>query len=53
MIILGIDPGLIKTGYGLIQTKGNNCKVLDFGIISPNSKEKLSLRFHNRQLLQQ
>ena len=46
MIILGIDPGLIKTGYGLIQTENNNYKILDFGIISPNSKEKLSERLH-------
>ena len=44
MIILGIDPGLIKTGYGLIQIGNNNRKILDFGIISPNRKEKLSTR---------
>ena len=44
MIILGIDPGLVTTGYGLIQIKNNSCKILDFGIISPNSKEKLSSR---------
>ena len=44
MIILGIDPGLVKTGYGLIQVENNNCRILDFGIISPNSKEKLSSR---------
>jgi len=44
MVILGIDPGLVKTGYGLIQIENNSCRTLDFGIISPNSKEKLSLR---------
>ena len=32
MIILGIDPGLVKTGYGLIQVENNNCRILDFGI---------------------
>ena len=44
MIILGIDPGLVKTGYGLIQVENNNYRILDFGIISPNNKEKLSFR---------
>ena len=44
MIILGIDPGLVKTGYGLIEINENNCKVLDFGVVSPENKEKLSIR---------
>tara|TARA_Y100001970_G_scaffold87107_1_gene109923 strand:- start:611 stop:1096 length:486 start_codon:yes stop_codon:yes gene_type:complete len=45
MIILGIDPGLINTGYGIIQINGNNnLKAIDFGIISPDKKEKLSYR---------
>ncbi len=44
MIILGIDPGLVKTGYGLIEINENDYKVLDFGVVSPESKEKLSIR---------
>ena len=45
MVILGIDPGLINTGYGLIQISGkNNLEAVDFGIISPDKKEKLSNR---------
>ena len=45
MIILGIDPGLINTGYGLIQITGsNNLQAIDFGTISPDKKEKLSYR---------
>ena len=46
MTILGIDPGLINTGYGLIEVKNNNYKILDFGIISPNKKDKLSKRLN-------
>ena len=46
MIILGIDPGLVKTGYGLIEVKNDNCKILDFGIISPNKFDKLSNRLN-------
>ena len=30
MVILGIDPGLINTGYGLIQISGkNNLEAVD------------------------
>ena len=44
MIILGIDPGLITTGYGLLKVKNNNSEILDFGTISPNRKKILSQR---------
>ena len=44
MIILGIDPGLVKTGYGIIKVKNNDCRILDFGIVCPNRKGKLSER---------
>lgn len=34
MVILGIDPGLERVGYGVIETgKGNNYTLLDYGII--------------------
>ena len=46
MIILGIDPGLLQTGYGLIKISGNSRKVLDYGIISPSVKTSLSNRLH-------
>ncbi len=32
-IILGIDPGLADTGYGLVRVSGNSFKCLSFGII--------------------
>ena len=31
--ILGIDPGSINTGYGIIDTKGNHCSHINSGII--------------------
>lgn len=34
-IILGIDPGSIKTGYGLINVFGNSFTHIDNGIIAP------------------
>ena len=44
MIILGIDPGLVQTGYGLIKINGEKKEVLDYGIISPDAKSNLSNR---------
>lgn len=33
MIILGIDPGTIKCGYGIIKKNGNKQEALGYGII--------------------
>jgi len=39
MIILGIDPGLINTGFGIISIQDNKPSLVDYGIISPNRKD--------------
>ena len=31
MIVLGIDPGLAATGYGVVRKTGNNFECLDYG----------------------
>ncbi len=41
MIILGIDPGLILTGYGVIDHQGGRSKLLDGGVIRLNTKTSL------------
>lgn len=48
MKILGIDPGLAATGYGLINKTGNRISIIDYGCIttdkdmpSPQRLEKL------------
>ena len=33
MRILGIDPGSVKTGYGVIDVEGRHIKCVDYGII--------------------
>jgi len=33
VIILGIDPGTAITGFGVIETRGNKYKLLDYGCI--------------------
>ncbi len=39
MRILGIDPGLITTGYGVVDIKAGTIKVLEAGTIKPNPKD--------------
>ncbi|MDR3690302.1 MAG: crossover junction endodeoxyribonuclease RuvC [Fimbriimonas sp.] len=34
MIILGIDPGLERIGYGVIERKGSKLLPLDFGLVT-------------------
>lgn len=45
MIIIGIDPGTISTGYGLIRILDNRYEVLDFGCIQPPPNLKISDRY--------
>jgi crossover junction endodeoxyribonuclease RuvC len=35
MIILGVDPGSIRTGYGAIDTDGRRHRLLEKGILAP------------------
>ncbi|MDP8238113.1 MAG: crossover junction endodeoxyribonuclease RuvC [Candidatus Hatepunaea meridiana] len=43
MIVLGIDPGLSATGYGIIERTGNRITPLNWGVIR-SSKETLPVR---------
>ena len=42
MIVMGIDPGLINTGFGIISFANNEVSTIDFGIISPDVNDDLS-----------
>ena len=44
MNILGIDPGLGTTCYGVISNANNNTKLVDFGTIKTSPKDSLSKR---------
>jgi len=44
--ILGIDPGLRKTGWGIIEVMGNATKAVSFGIISSNAEDDLGTRLN-------
>ncbi|MFO7815757.1 MAG: crossover junction endodeoxyribonuclease RuvC [Halanaerobiales bacterium] len=55
MIILGIDPGLATTGYGVIKKKGNSFELIDYDTITTSAEEsdvdRLSNLYENLLLL--
>jgi len=44
MRIVGIDPGLRCTGYGIISVRGKNLSVVQYGTIRTNSHHSFSRR---------
>lgn len=44
MRILGIDPGLCVTGYGLIEAGPKGIKLIEAGVVRTSSKEKIEAR---------
>lgn len=44
--IIGIDPGLVSTGWGIIESKGSSLTFVDCGTIAPNAKLSLSERLY-------
>lgn len=44
MIILGIDPGSITTGYAFLDSDGKNLKVLEYGVLHAPADHELEDR---------
>lgn len=44
MIILGIDPGLRVSGYGILKKEGQKLYLLDFGALTLSSKDSVQVR---------
>lgn len=44
MLILGIDPGLATTGYGIINCNGNNLEIVTYGSIVTSKDKEYSKR---------
>ena len=44
MIILGIDPGLANTGWGIVETRGNVCRARAYGCVSTSSHDPIDQR---------
>jgi crossover junction endodeoxyribonuclease RuvC len=46
MIILGVDPGSLRTGYGVIDTDGRRHVLIEKGVIAPRAALGLAERLH-------
>src|SRR3972149_6481877 len=46
MKVLGVDPGLRITGYGLIESSATKIKLLEAGIIEPKEKDLIQNRIN-------
>ena len=44
MKIIGIDPGLVHTGFGIINVNNNQTTLIDYGVIKPTPKDTLATR---------
>lgn len=45
--IIGIDPGLINTGWGLIEVEGNVIRHIDHGVIKIKTSDDIAVRLLN------
>ncbi|MCK5683292.1 crossover junction endodeoxyribonuclease RuvC [bacterium] len=43
-VVLGIDPGLYKTGYGIIEHNAGNFKYIEAGVIFTERTDSLAFR---------
>lgn len=45
MIVLGIDPGIAVTGYGLVRTDENGSpELIEYGVINATAEKSTSSR---------
>ncbi len=44
MIVLGVDPGSVRTGFGVIETAGSNQRLIEMGVLAPPPRHSLSDR---------
>ena len=41
---MGVDPGLVQTGFGIISVRDSQSTLIDYGIIKPSPKDNLARR---------
>jgi crossover junction endodeoxyribonuclease RuvC len=53
MIVLGIDPGTLNMGFGVIESQGDDVVLVKYGVYSTSSRspigERLSFLYNNLQ----
>lgn len=47
MVILGIDPGVARIGWGVLHKKGTTLAVIAYGLISTDKETQKELRLKN------
>ena len=43
-MILGVDPGLAHTGWGIVETRGATCRARAYGCVATGAKEPIAQR---------
>ena len=38
MIVLGVDPGSLRTGYGAVETDGRRHRLIEMGALAPGPR---------------
>ena len=46
MPVMGVDPGLITTGYGFVETKGNGFVLKGYGFIRTDASKEMPQRLN-------
>lgn len=44
MVILGVDPGLAHTGWGVVETRGTVCRARAYGCVATKAHEAIDSR---------
>lgn len=44
MVIMGIDPGLANTGWGIVETRGSVCRARAYGCVTTKANESIAER---------
>lgn len=47
VLILGVDPGLLRCGWGVIVSEGSRLTYVAHGVIKPPSQQQLASRLHD------
>lgn len=47
ILILGVDPGLNRCGWGLVMSEGSRLSHVAHGVIKPSQQQQLASRLHD------
>lgn len=47
ILILGVDPGLNRCGWGLVASEGSRLSYVAHGVIKPSTAQQLASRLHD------